>query len=304
MSAGMSSGVFFNDHIFSMSSTLRTATLLLSCPDRSGLVARISHFIFERGGNILDLDEHVDRESGMFFMRVSWSMDSFSIPADDLEYAFAPLAREFGAVWGLHSSERRERVAVFVSKYDHCLQDILWRYRAGELDVDIPLIVSNHPDLEPLAAQYGIDYRVFPITKDNKASQEELELRLLEEYNIDTVVLARYMQVLSGQFVEAMPGRIINIHHSFLPAFSGGNPYRQALERGVKIIGASSHYVTEELDEGPIIEQDITRVSHRDSLEEMVRKGRDLERLVLARALKRHIEHRVLVYGRKTVVFE
>ncbi len=281
-----------------------TAILLLTCPDRIGLVSRVAHFIFERGGNILDLDEHVDAGSGMFFIRVSWNMDGFSIPASDLEAAFGPLAREFRARWSIHTSVARERVALFVSKYDHCLQEILWRHRTGEFQIDIPLIVSNHPDLAPLADHYGIPFHVYPITKDNKPDQEQRELELLREHRIDTVVLARYMQVLSPRFVDAMPERVINIHHSFLPAFSGGNPYRQAFERGVKIIGATSHYVTAELDEGPIIEQDIVRVSHKDSLHDLVRKGRDLERLVLARALARHVEHRVLVNGRKTIVFD
>lgn len=231
-------------------------------------------------------------------------MDGFSIPSDELESAFGPLAREFGAQWRIHAAERRHRVAIFVSRYDHCLQDILWRHRAGELDIDIPLIISNHPDLEPLARYYGIAYHVFPVTPDNKREQEERELQLLGEHEIDTVVLARYMQVLSERFVAEMPERIINIHHSFLPAFSGASPYRQAYERGVKIIGATSHYVTSELDEGPIIEQDIVRVSHRDAVRDMIRKGRDLERLVLARALSLHVEHRVLCNGRKTIVFE
>ena len=281
-----------------------TATLLLACPDRRGLVSRLAHFIFEHGGNILDLDEHVDGGSGMFFIRVSWSMDGFGVPASDLEEVFRPLGRDFQARWSIHTAETRERVALFVSKYDHCLQEILWRHRTGEFQIDIPLIISNHPDLGPLARHYGIAFHVYPITSENKLDQEQRELELLRAHRIDTVVLARYMQVLSDRFVDAMPERVINIHHSFLPAFSGGNPYRQAFERGVKIIGATSHYVTAALDEGPIIEQDIVRISHKDTLPDLVRKGRDLERLVLARALSRHVEHRVLVNGRKTIVFE
>ncbi len=280
-----------------------TAILLLSCPDRIGLVSRIAHFIFERGGNILDLDEHVDPESGMFFMRVSWSMDGFSISAAELEDAFRPLAREFRADWKIRFRSEKPRVALFVSKYEHCLQEILWRHKTGEFAMDVPLILSNHQDMEVLAEQHGIPYHVFPITPENKLEQETKELELLKENRIDTIVLARYMQVLSRQFVDAYPNRIINIHHSFLPAFSGGNPYRQAFHRGVKIIGATSHYVTSELDEGPIIEQDIIRISHKDTLHDLVRKGRDLERLVLMRALSSHIEHRVLVNGRKTIVF-
>lgn len=291
-----------------MSSTFQrkssTAVLLLSCPDRAGLVARIAQFIYERGGNILDLDEHVDVEEHHFFLRVSWSLDHFSIPVDDLEAAFAPLAREFGAVWQIRLAADRHRMAVFVSKYDHCLREILWRHTLGEFDIDIPLIISNHPDLGPLAAQHGIPYHVIPITPDNKVESERLQMQLCVEHGIDTIVLARYMQVLSPGFTERYRGRIINIHHSFLPAFIGGNPYRQAYQRGVKLIGATSHYVTDELDEGPIIEQDIIRISHRDTLEDLVRKGRDLERLVLARALRLHCEHRILVNGRKTVVFD
>lgn len=280
-----------------------TAILLLSCPDRVGLVSRISHFIFERQGNILDLDEHVDTESGMFFIRVSWDMDGFSSSSDDLEEAFRPLASEFGADWKIHLSHEKPRVAIFVSKYEHCLQELLWRHETGELAMEIPLIVSNHGDLAPLAGQYGIPFHIFPITPGNKLEQERRELALLNENGVDTVVLARYMQVLSQQLVDAFRNRIINIHHSFLPAFSGGNPYRQAFQRGVKIIGATSHYVTSELDEGPIIEQDIIRISHKDALKNLIRKGRDLERLVLTRALSSHIEHRVLVNGRKTIVF-
>ncbi len=278
--------------------------LLLSCPDRSGLVSRIAHFIFERGGNILDLDEHVDPVDRTFFIRVAWSTDSFSIPVSELEAAFTPLAREFAASWSLRFSGRRTRLAIFVSRYDHCLQELLWRNSIGEFPVDISLIVSNHPDLAPLAERYDIPFHVVAVSGENRAEAERQQIELLEQHSIDTVVLARYMQVLSGQFVERYPGRIINIHHSFLPAFVGGSPYRQAYERGVKIIGATSHFVTEELDQGPIIEQDIVRVSHKDTLDDLVRKGRDLERLVLAKAVRLHSQHRILVNGKKTVVFE
>ena len=281
-----------------------SAVLLLSCADRSGLVARISHFIFEHGGNILDLDEHVNQEEQVFSVRVAWDMRGFSIPAAELKAAFTPLAEEFKATWDIKFLEKKTKVAIFVSKYDHCLHEILWRNKMAEYLIDISLIVSNHHDLESLANQYQIPFYYFPITKANKFEQEKRELKLLLEYNIDTIVLARYMQILSSDFVKNYPNKIINIHHSFLPAFVGSNPYKQAYQRGVKIIGATSHYVTEDLDEGPIIEQDIIRISHKDTLKDLTRKGRDLERLVLARALHYHFKHRVLVRGRKTIVFE
>jgi len=281
-----------------------SAVLLLSCADRSGLVASISHFIFEHGGNILDLDEHVDQEEQTFSIRVAWDMREFSIPVPELKAAFAPLAEEFKATWDIKFLEQKTKVAIFVSKYDHCLHEILWRHKMDEYLIDIALIISNHPDLEPLANQYQIPFYFFPKTKENKIDQEKKELRLLSEYGVDTIVLARYMQILSPAFVKKYPNKIINIHHSFLPAFVGSNPYKQAYRRGVKIIGATSHYVTEKLDEGPIIEQDIIRISHKDTLKDLTRKGRDLERLVLARALHYHFKHRVLVRGRKTIVFE
>jgi len=283
-----------------------TATLLISCPDKRGLVARIAHFIFERGGNIIDLDEHVDAQQSLFFLRVTWDMRDFSIHPDAVADAFAPLGREFQGQWTLkiNHAHNRRRLALFVSKYDHCLQEILWRHGLGELDADIALIVSNHPDLGYLAERHDIPFHVFPVSKDNKPEQERKEIELLKAENIDTIILARYMQVLSSHFVQEYPHRIVNIHHSFLPAFVGGNPYKQAYERGVKIIGATSHYVTDALDEGPIIEQDIIRISHKDSLEDLIRKGRDLERLVLARALRLHLQDRILVYGNKTVIFD
>lgn len=281
-----------------------TAVLLLSCPDRIGLVSRISHFIFERGGNILDLDEHVDPEEQVFSIRIAWDMRGFSIPTSELKEAFAPLAKEFNATWDIKFLEKKTKIAIFVSKYDHCLHEILWRNKMGEFLIEISFIISNHPDLESLADQYRIPYYLFPITKENKIEQEKKELKLLAEHNVDTIVLARYMQILSSKFVNKYPNKILNIHHSFLPAFVGSNPYKQAFQRGVKIIGATSHYVTEELDEGPIIEQDIIRISHKDTLKDLIRKGRDLERLVLARALHYHFEHRVLVRGRKTIIFE
>ncbi|MDP8304962.1 MAG: formyltetrahydrofolate deformylase [Candidatus Chlorobium antarcticum] len=280
------------------------AVLLLSCPDRRGLVSMLSQFVFERGGNIVDLDEHVDPVERRFFIRISWSLEEFSIPDYELEEAFRPLAEELGAEWSLRFTGRKSRVAVFVSRYDHCLQELLWRHAVGEFQIDIPLIVSNHPDLRPLADHYGILFQVIPLTGDNRAAAEEEATALLEVHDVDWVVLARYMQVLSPAFVERWKGRVINIHHSFLPAFVGGNPYRQAYERGVKIIGATSHFITSELDQGPIIEQDTVRVTHRDSVADLIRRGRDLERLVLARAVRLHSEHRILLNGSKTVVFD
>jgi formyltetrahydrofolate deformylase len=281
--------------------TSGSAILLLSCKDRTGLISRISHFVFERGGNILDLDEHVDEEH--FFIRLAWDMKNFSVGENDVAEAFAPLAKEFNAKWRINFTGKNMRVAIFVSKLDHCLQEILWRQRLGEFNIDIPLIVSNHDDLRPLAEQNRVPYFVFPVDKGNKEEQEKKELALLKESCIDTVVLARYMQVLTPEFVENYPNRIINIHHSFLPAFVGSNPYKQAYERGVKIIGATSHYVTKDLDDGPIIEQDVIRISHKDTVDDLVRKGRDLERLILARALYYHAQYRVLVHGKKTIVF-
>ncbi len=280
------------------------AILLLTCPDKAGLVSRIAHFIFERGGNIVDLDEHVLSDEGIFSIRVAWQMDSFRISPDDLDDATRPMAKEFKADYQLHYSETIPNIAVFVSRYDHCLNDLLWRYKSGELFCKINLIISNHPDLEPLADFYKIPFHIYPISKENKAKQEAKQLKLLKENNIDTIVLARYMQILSSDFIHNYPNQVINIHHSFLPAFTGGNPYRQAYDRGVKIIGATSHYVTAELDEGPIIEQDVIRVTHKDTVKDLIQKGRDLERIVLARALKAHLEKRILVLNNRTIVFD
>ena len=281
-----------------------TAILLLSCKDRIGLVSRISHFVFERGGNIIDLDEHVDMDEKYFFVRIAWDMKKFSIPPSEVVEAFTPLAKEFNATWRINFTGRNLRVGIFVSKYDHCLREILWRQRMGEFNIDIPLIISNHEDLKSLAEHYNIPYYVFPIKEENKLEQEKKELALLKENKIDTLVLARYMQILTSQIIDEYKNQIINIHHSFLPAFAGSNPYKQAYERGVKIIGATSHYVTKELDEGPIIEQDIIRISHKDTVKDLIRKGRDLERLILAKALYFHSEHRILVHGKKTIIFE
>jgi formyltetrahydrofolate deformylase len=284
--------------------TKLTAILLLSCPDRPGLVSRISHFIFERRGNIINLREHVDDETGVFFIRVAWTTENFTIPTDELNDAFAPLAKEFKASWKIHFAERKHRAAIFVSKYEHCLQDILWRYSIGEYSFEIPLVISNHEKLRTMVEQYNIPFYYFPITSENKAEQELSEINLLKSKNVDFILLARYMQILSPKLITEFPNRIINIHHSFLPAFIGGDPYKQAYDRGVKIIGTTSHYVTEELDEGPIIEQDIIRISHKDSVADLKRKGRDLERLVLARAIHYHANHQILVHGKKTVVFD
>lgn len=281
-----------------------TAILLWSCPDKKGLVSRIAQFIFERGGNILDLDEHVDRSEQIFFLRVAWDLSGFSVAPEKLEETFLPLAKEYSAECSIRLDREKRRLAIFVSKYNHCLQEILWRHELGEFDAEIAVIISNHPDLSYLAERYHIPFHVFPITRDNKIQQESKELELLKQQNIDTVVLARYMQVVSPKYVEKYPHHIINIHHSFLPAFAGGNPYKQAYERGVKIVGATCHYITDVLDEGPIIEQDIIRISHKDSLDDLIRKGRDLERLVLARGVRLHLQDRVLIHGRKTVVFD
>ena len=280
-----------------------TAILLLSCPDRKGLVSEISYFVSNNGGNITDLDEHVNQEEKTFFIRIAWDLKDFKIPVDKLNEAFTPLAEKFDAEWEINFSNIKPRLAVFVSKYDHCLQEVLWRHKIGEFRADITAVISNHPDLENLAEHYSVPFYHFPITKENKAVQEQKEIELLHELKVDAVILARYMQILSTKFVAEFPNRIINIHHSFLPAFIGGNPYKQAYERGVKIIGATSHFVTENLDEGPIIVQDIIPISHRDSTKDLVRKGRDLERLVLAKAIHYYLEHRVLVHRGKTIIF-
>lgn len=282
----------------------QTATLLVSCPDRRGIVAALAQLLYGHGANILDADQHTDPEAGMFFQRIRFDMTEMHTDRVGLERAIGEVAERFQMQWSLRYRKDRKRVAVFVSRYDHCLFDLLLRYKAGELNGDIVLVVSNHPDLKHVADQFGIEYQIFPVTKENKREQEEREIRLLRERKIDLVVLARYMQILSSEFVDAFPLRIINIHHSFLPAFVGGKPYHQAYERGVKLIGATAHYATRDLDEGPIIEQDVIRTSHRDSVEDMIRKGRDLERTVLARAVRWHLADRVLVYGNKTVVFD
>lgn len=281
-----------------------TAVLLVSCPDRRGIVAALAQVLHGHGANILDADQHTDAVAGQFFQRIRFDLEGMLTDRISLERGIREVAERFAMRWQLAYAGQGRRVAIFVSRYEHCLVDLLWRHRAGELACDIALIVSNHADLRPIAEQHGIRFEVFPITKQNKAEQEARELALLEAERIDLVVLARYMQILSGAFVDRMAGRIINIHHSFLPAFQGGKPYHQASERGVKLIGATAHYATTDLDEGPIIEQDVIRAYHRDSLEDLVRKGRDVEKNVLARAVRWHLEDRILVYGNKTVVFE
>ena len=280
------------------------ATLLVSCPDRRGIVAALAQTLYGIGANILDADQHTDREEGQFFQRICFDRSELHTDRAGLERALGEVAERFGMNWRLAAAEERKRVAVFVSKYDHCLYDLLLRHRAGELPCDIPLIVSNHPDCKSIAEQFGIAYEVFPISKDTKRAQEDRELALLRELEIDLVVMARYMQILSEEFIAQMPHQIINIHHSFLPAFIGSKPYHQAARRGVKLIGATAHYATSDLDEGPIIEQDVARCSHRDAVADLIRKGRDLEKLVLARAVRAHLEDRVWVYGNKTVVFD
>jgi len=280
-----------------------SAILLVACPDRKGEVASIADFVYRHNGNILHADEHADEESGLFLMRVEFDPKDFDLDLADFGKHFAPVAEKFQMKWRLAQSSQRPRMIILVSKYDHCLIDLLYRHQSGELACDIPLIISNHPDNQSLADFYKIPYAVVAITKDNKNQAEERIQALITEHKADFLVLARYMQILSNHFVNRYPQRIINIHHSFLPAFVGARPYHQAFERGVKLIGATSHYVTEMLDDGPIIEQDVVRVSHRDTVEDLIRKGRDLEKVVLSRAVRLHVESRVLVYGNKTVVF-
>jgi formyltetrahydrofolate deformylase len=279
-----------------------SAVLLIDCPDRKGLVAAVSSLLYRHGANITHADQHQDHEAGLFFMRVEWVLDQFDLPAFRAE--FVPMAAGFAMNWRLETAAKCPRVAIFVSQYLHCLVDLLHRQQMGELPCAIPVIVGNHRDGEALAKFYGIDFRYVPVPRDGKPQAEVEQLRILEEARIDVVVLARYMQILSPAFVRSFPSRIINVHHSFLPAFIGARPYHAAFERGVKLIGASSHYVTEALDDGPIIEQDVARISHRDQVEDLIQKGRDLERIVLSRAVAWHLEHRILRYGNKTVVFD
>lgn len=277
-------------------------TITVTCPDRKGLVAALAQVLYGHGANILDADQHSDPQHGQFFQRLRVDVTDLHTDRHTLSHALEEVAGRFEMALTVTDGAVK-RVAIMVSKYDHCLQDLLWRHRAGELPCEIPLILSNHPDLAPLAEHFGVPFHVFPITPDTKEAQEAAEIELLQAHKIDLVVLARYMQILTTGFIDTFPRRIINIHHSFLPAFMGGRPYHQARRRGVKLIGATAHYATADLDEGPIIEQDVVRCDHRDQVSDLVRKGRDLEKVVLARAVRWHLNDRVLVYGNKTVVF-
>ena len=278
--------------------------LLIHCKDRKGIVARVSGFIHDFGGNILDSDHHTDKDTNDFLMRMEFATEGFQIPPDDIPSAFAPIANVYEMHCDVYPSSRRTRVGLLVSKQDHCLADLLQRHRRDELHIDIPVIISNHDTCASWAELFKIPFAVYPVTKETKPQQEQQVLTLLKEHRVELVVMARYMQILTADFLAQVGCPVINIHHSFLPASIGANPYRQAYDRGVKIIGATAHYATHDLDEGPIIEQDVIRVGHRDTVDDLVRKGRDLEEIVLARAVRRHIERRVLVYGRKTVVFD
>ena len=281
-----------------------TAVLLLHCPDKQGIIAAVTEFININKGNIIYLDQHVDKVEKIFFMRVEWELENFLIPTDKInEYFQTLLANKYEMEFQIHFQNQKPRMALFVSKQAHCMYDLLAHYEAGDWNVEIPLIISNHPDLEHVAKKFNIPYYCLPITKENKEEQEAKEMELLKEYNITFAVLAKYMQIISPEFIKAYPNNIINIHHSFLPAFVGAKPYHAAFERGVKIIGATSHYVTEELDAGPIIKQDVARISHKDSIENLIRKGQDLEKVVLSRGVEKHIERKILVYKNKTIVF-
>ena len=283
---------------------MKTAKLLLHCPDKPGILAEVTDFITVNKGNIIYLDQYVDHVENIFFMRIEWELKDFLVPQEKIEDYFATLyAQKYEMNFRLYFSDTKPRMAIFVSKMSHCLFDLLARYTAGEWNVEIPLIISNHPDLQHVAERFGIPFHLFPITKETKEEQEKKEMELLAKDKITFIVLARYMQVISEQMINAYPNRIINIHHSFLPAFVGAKPYHAAFERGVKIIGATSHYVTTELDAGPIIEQDVVRITHKDTVQDLVNKGKDLEKIVLSRAVQKHIERKVLAYKNKTVIF-
>ena len=282
---------------------MKTAKLLLHCPDKPGILAEVTDFITVNKGNIIYLDQYVDHVENIFFMRIEWELKDFLVPQEKIEDYFATLyAQKYEMNFRLYFSDTKPRMAIFVSKMSHCLFDLLARYTAGEWNVEIPLIISNHPDLQHVAERFGIPFHLFPITKETKEEQEKKEMELLAKHKITFIVLARYMQVISEQMINAYPNRIINIHHSFLPAFVGAKPYHAAFERGVKIIGATSHYVTTELDAGPIIEQDVVRITHKDTVQDLVNKGKDLEKIVLSRAVQKHIERKVLAYKNKTVI--
>jgi formyltetrahydrofolate deformylase len=282
-----------------------SAILLISCPDRKGIVATVADFVYRHNGNILCADEHGDEESNLFLLRVEFDPADFDFDLAQFSERFAPIARDFQMDWRLARSTDRTRIAIFVSKHDHCLQDLLYRHQSGELRCDIPLIISNHPDSQRIADFHRVPYFVVPVTKENKREAEQKQIALVREHKCSLVVLARYMQVLSNEFIATLGSeKLINIHHSFLPAFVGAKPYRQAFQRGVKLIGATAHYVTQVLDDGPIIEQDVVRIYHRDTVDDLVQKGRDLEKVVLSRAVRWHAENRILLYGNKTVVFQ
>lgn len=283
---------------------MTTAKLLLHCPDKPGILAEVTDFITVNKGNIIYLDQYVDHVENIFFMRIEWELKDFLVPQEKIEDYFRTLyAQKYEMDFRLYFSDVKPRMAIFVSKLSHCLFDMLARYTAGEWNVEIPLIISNHPDLQHVVERFGIPFYLFPITKETKEEQERKEMELLAKHKITFIVLARYMQVISEQMINAYPNKIINIHHSFLPAFVGAKPYHAAFQRGVKIIGATSHYVTTELDAGPIIEQDVVRITHKDSIEDLVNKGKDLEKIVLSRAVQKHIERKVLAYKNKTVIF-
>ena len=283
---------------------MTTAKLLLHCPDKPGILAEVTDFITVNKGNIIYLDQYVDHVENIFFMRIEWELKDFLVPQEKIEDYFRTLyGQKYEMDFRLYFSDVKPRMAIFVSKMSHCLFDMLARYTAGEWNVEIPLIISNHPDLQHVAERFGIPFYLFPITRETKEEQERKEMELLAKHNITFIVLARYMQVISEQMINAYPNKIINIHHSFLPAFVGAKPYHAAFQRGVKIIGATSHYVTTELDAGPIIEQDVVRITHKDSIEDLVNKGKDLEKIVLSRAVQKHIERKILAYKNKTVIF-
>lgn len=284
---------------------MSTATMLIHCPDEKGIILSVTNYISRNNGNIVDLDQHVDSEQKIFFMRVEWTLSDFNIPRENIGAHFgSEVAQKYQMQYTIHFRDEKIRMALMVSKMDHCFNDILSRYKSGEWNVEIPLIISNHPDMEETANRFGIPYHYIPVSKQTKVEQEKKQLQLLSDYNIDFVVLARYMQILSENFIKDYSNRIINIHHSFLPAFPGAKPYHSAHERGVKIIGATSHYVTKELDAGPIIAQSTANISHKDRVEDLVRKGRDIEKVVLSRAIWYHVNRRILSYGNRTIIFD
>ncbi|NQT32753.1 MAG: formyltetrahydrofolate deformylase [Candidatus Omnitrophica bacterium] len=280
------------------------AILLISCPDHRGITAAITQYVYDHNGNILHAEQHTDEKENVFFMRIEWSMEGFDLGQDEIEGNFRTVAEKFSMKWKLYFTDRLPRVAVFASKHLHCLYDMLYRYKSGQFRCEIPLIISNHPDAGSVADVFGINFSEIGITPAKKREQEKKQLQILEQENIDTIIFARYMQIVGDEFIDKYENNIVNIHHSFLPAFAGKEPYLQAYQKGVKIIGATSHYVTGELDTGPIIEQDTVRISHKDSVEDLVRKGEDLERVVLSRAVRWHLERKILSYNNKTIVFD